>query len=176
VRRLRSPALGAGGSLACPPEPWRRRVRIQSPRPLSRLFVSRRRTRALRELHAHYEFGIRKLRSEYPCPCACVGIFTGMPKRGVSPDQLAPRLLLRSSAQNSFLRRAQRFIVSVNTAHKTARAAHPIVKLRTYPFKMLASCLRFLDRDNPTNPFIAREWRQTLPDRQGFGIRAQGFS
>ena len=82
------------------------------------------------------------------------------------------KLLLGSSSQDESLRRTQRLVVPVNTAYETARAAHPVVKLRAYPFKMFASGLRFLDGDHPTNPFIASERRQTFPYRQGFAIRA----
>jgi hypothetical protein len=81
-------------------------------------------------------------------------------------------LLLGSFLDEVFLRRTQRFVASVNAAHKTARAAHPVMKFQAHPFNMLASGLRFLHRNDPANPLIASQWRQSLPYLHSGGIRS----
>ena len=60
----------------------------------------------------------------------------------------------------------------MSTADETTGAAHPVVKLRAYPFHVFASCLRLLHGHHPTDPFIASEWSEILPYRQSFGIKS----
>jgi hypothetical protein len=54
-------------------------------------------------------------------------------------------------------------ISAVRTAWPATRPADSFYKFRTYPLNVLPSGFRFLDRDNPTDPLIAREWRNILP-------------
>jgi len=54
-------------------------------------------------------------------------------------------------------------ISSMNAADPATRATHPIFKLCDCSLDMLPSFLRCLDRFNPANPFIAREWRNVFP-------------
>ena len=51
----------------------------------------------------------------------------------------------------------------VGTAWPATRPAHSFLKFRAYPLNVLPSGFRFLDRDNPAYPLIAREWRNILP-------------
>ena len=52
---------------------------------------------------------------------------------------------------------------AVGTAWPATRPAHSFLKFRAYPLNVLRSGFRFLNGDNPTDPLIAREWRNVLP-------------
>ena len=52
---------------------------------------------------------------------------------------------------------------AVRAAWPTTRPAHSFLKFRTHTLDVLSSSFRFLDRDNPANPLIARQWRNILP-------------
>ena len=48
----------------------------------------------------------------------------------------------------------------------TARPAHAFFQLRLHPLHVLLPGFRFLHRDHPADPFIARQRRNVLPSRQ----------
>ena len=60
-------------------------------------------------------------------------------------------------------RRADRLILTMNTAQPATWPAHPFLELTDGPFHMLFSRLVFLDEGNPAYPLIARKGRKTLP-------------
>jgi hypothetical protein len=60
-------------------------------------------------------------------------------------------------------RKAAVVISAVRTAWPATRPAHSFLKFRAHPLDVLPSGFRFLDGDNPADPFIAREWRNVLP-------------
>jgi hypothetical protein len=60
---------------------------------------------------------------------------------------------------------------AVRTAWPTTRPAHSFFELRAYPINVLPPGFRFLDGDDPADPFVACEWRNVLPfcPRNGIG-------
>jgi hypothetical protein len=67
-------------------------------------------------------------------------------------------------------------ISAVGTAGPATRPAHSFFKFRAYALNVLPSGFRFLDRYNPADPVIAREWRNILPFCARGGIRNENFS
>jgi len=65
---------------------------------------------------------------------------------------------------------------AVRTAWPATRPAHSFLEFRAYPLNVLPSGFRFLDGDNPTDPLIAREWRNILPFFPSNGIGNENFS
>ena len=65
---------------------------------------------------------------------------------------------------------------SMRTTRPAARPPHPFFQFRAYPFDMLAPCLVFLHRDGPTDPLVAREWREVFPSRQCLRVGREGVS
>jgi hypothetical protein len=51
----------------------------------------------------------------------------------------------------------------MNAAYPTARAAHSLLELADCPLYVFPSCLMLLNKGNPANPLIAREWCQAVP-------------
>src|SRR5258708_33278470 len=80
-----------------------------------------------------------------------------------------PARRIRGKLRNARSRSVQRsstasiLISAVRTAWPATRPAHSFLKFRAYPLNVLPSGFRFLDGDNPTDPLIAREWRNVLP-------------
>src|SRR5208283_1043905 len=64
----------------------------------------------------------------------------------------------------------------MNAAWPATRSAHSFFKLRAYPFDVLLSGLRFLDRDCPANPLVARKRSDVLPFCSCRRIRNKGLS
>jgi RNA polymerase sigma-70 factor, ECF subfamily len=52
---------------------------------------------------------------------------------------------------------------AVRTAWPATRPPHSFLEFRAYPLNVLPSRFRFLDSDNPADPFVARERRNILP-------------
>ena len=52
---------------------------------------------------------------------------------------------------------------AVRTAWPATRPAYPFLQFCPDPLNVLPSRFRFLDGDNPADPFIARKWRNILP-------------
>ena len=67
-------------------------------------------------------------------------------------------------------------ISAVRTAWPATRPAHSFLKFRTHPLDVLLSGFRFLDRDNPADPLIAREWRNVLPFCPCHGVGNENLS
>lgn len=65
---------------------------------------------------------------------------------------------------------------AVRTARPATRPPHSFIKFRSYPLNVLPSGFRFLDRDNPADPLIAREWRNILPFFPRRRVRNENFS
>ena len=54
-------------------------------------------------------------------------------------------------------------LLPMRATRPTTRPPLAGYQLRAYSLDMLFSCLRLLDRRNPTNPLIARQWCNILP-------------
>ena len=64
----------------------------------------------------------------------------------------------------------------MRTAWPATRPEHSFLKLCAYPLNVLPSGFRFLYRDNPADPLIARKWRNILPFCPRRRIRNENFS
>ena len=69
-------------------------------------------------------------------------------------------------AEHMQYRRTNCLVSSVDTTHPTTRTSHSFIQLRNHPINMLRSGFRLLDGDDPADPFVAGERRQTIPSRQ----------
>jgi hypothetical protein len=65
---------------------------------------------------------------------------------------------------------------AVRTAWPATRPAHPFLEFGAHTLNVLPSGFRFLDRYNPANPLIAREWRNVFPFCPRRRIRKESFS
>src|SRR3989344_340451 len=63
----------------------------------------------------------------------------------------------------------------MNTTDPTARPAHSAFQLRECLLDSYSPRLRFLARDNPANPFVARERRNIFPHSECFRRRGKGL-
>jgi hypothetical protein len=64
---------------------------------------------------------------------------------------------------------------AVRAARPATRPAHSFFQFRAYPLNMLFSRFR-LHGDDPTDPLIAREWRNVFPLCPRRRVRNEGFS
>ncbi len=82
---------------------------------------------------------------------------------------------LCSFAQNAAHRRAYGLIFSMDTTNPTTRTAHTFFKFaHGSPYMVFASFF-FLYKRNPANPFIARKWREALPQFKSCLVRCESF-
>ncbi len=84
--------------------------------------------------------------------------------------------LFPSCIEHSLYRWAHRFVRAMNTPNPAAGATLPFFQLAPYSSHMVMTCLCFLYGNSPTNPFIARKRRQTLPCRTCLSIDTQDLS
>jgi len=73
-------------------------------------------------------------------------------------------------------RRILKSYLTMRATRPAARPSHSLFKLRSGPLNVLPSGFRFLDRDNPADPFIARERRNVLPCCPRLRVRNEGLS
>jgi hypothetical protein len=64
----------------------------------------------------------------------------------------------------------------MRTPWPTAWPAFSSLKVRAYPFDMVTSCLWFLYRSDPADPFIARKRREAVPQLQRHRVGNEAFS
>lgn len=67
-------------------------------------------------------------------------------------------------------------ISAVRTPWPATRPAHSFLELRAHPLDVLPSGLRFLHRNHPADPLIARERRNVFPFFPRRRIRKEGFA
>ena len=93
----------------------------------------------------------------------------------ISPEPRSPSS--ESALGNGILGRWEFSLTSaVRTARPATRAAHSFFKFGAYALNVLPSGFRFLDGNNPADPFIACEWRNILPFSPRRRVRCEGFS
>ncbi len=85
---------------------------------------------------------------------------------------ILPRLcpILLPSVEYALHRTAYLLVGTVNAAYPAARAAHAVLQFRNHTPHMILPCLFLLHRNRPTDPFVARERREALPQRAGFRV------
>lgn len=71
---------------------------------------------------------------------------------------------------------AYRLVGTMNAPYPTTRAALPRPKFHHHSFDVVFSCFRSLNRNGPTDPFIASQGRNVLPGKKCFFGRQKCFS
>lgn len=75
-----------------------------------------------------------------------------------------------------FLRGAQLLVCAMHAAWPAAWSAHAFGELRGGSFEAARASLEEFGVFYPTNPLIAREWRDVVPDGENCFVSGEGFA